>query len=116
MLTQLTRRHGAALSVFVNPLVLWLWVAGAIIALGGLVAAWPGPPVGAPRARPPAPRRARGRGRELVCAGAERPLSDARGHSGEFGESRRHGGRRKPAASGALIKLLGQDSNLQPSG
>ena len=44
VLTELTRTGTARLSVFVNPLVLWLWVAGAIIALGGLVAAWPGPP------------------------------------------------------------------------
>ena len=44
MLTELTRTGTARLSVYVNPLVLWLWVAGAIIALGGLVAAWPGPP------------------------------------------------------------------------
>jgi cytochrome c-type biogenesis protein CcmF len=44
VLTQLTRDGTARLSVFVNPLVMWLWVAGAIIALGGLVAAWPGPP------------------------------------------------------------------------
>ncbi len=44
VLTQLTADGTARLSVFVNPLVLWLWVAGAIIAIGGLVAAWPGPP------------------------------------------------------------------------
>jgi cytochrome c-type biogenesis protein CcmF len=44
VLTELTPQGAARLSVFVNPLVLWLWIAGAIIALGGLVAAWPGPP------------------------------------------------------------------------
>jgi cytochrome c-type biogenesis protein CcmF len=33
-------------SVYVNPLVLWVWVAGVLIALGGLLAAWPGPPGG----------------------------------------------------------------------
>ena len=30
--------------MFVNPLVLWLWIAGVLVALGGLLAAWPGPP------------------------------------------------------------------------
>jgi cytochrome c-type biogenesis protein CcmF len=39
-------------SVFVNPLVMWLWIAGAIIAAGGLLAAWPGPP--SPRREPAA--------------------------------------------------------------
>ena len=47
-------------SVFVNPLVLWLWVAGAIIALGGLIAAWPGPP--SPRREPAASAAAEARG------------------------------------------------------
>jgi cytochrome c-type biogenesis protein CcmF len=41
VLTELTPQGAARLSVFVNPLVLWLWIAGAIIALGGLIAAWP---------------------------------------------------------------------------
>ena len=31
----------ATLSVFVNPLVMWLWIAGVIVVAGGLVAAWP---------------------------------------------------------------------------
>jgi hypothetical protein len=44
----------------VNPLVLWLWIAGAIIALGGLVAAWPGPPSAR---REPAASPARGEAR-----------------------------------------------------
>ena len=44
VLTQLRPDGTASVSVFVNPLVLWLWVAGVIIALGGLIAAWPGPP------------------------------------------------------------------------
>ncbi|MGD9696799.1 MAG: heme lyase CcmF/NrfE family subunit [Thermoleophilia bacterium] len=42
------------LQVIVNPLVMWLWIAGLMIFLGGLLAAWPGPPAGA-RARAPAP-------------------------------------------------------------
>jgi cytochrome c-type biogenesis protein CcmF len=44
VLTQLAPDGTARLSVFVNPLVLWLWIAGAIIFVGGLTAAWPGPP------------------------------------------------------------------------
>jgi cytochrome c-type biogenesis protein CcmF len=44
VLTQLAPDGTARLSVFVNPLVLWLWIAGAIILVGGLTAAWPGPP------------------------------------------------------------------------
>ena len=50
VLTELTPTGTARLSVFVNPLVLWLWVAGAIIAArrpGGRLAR---PAVGAPRA------------------------------------------------------------------
>jgi cytochrome c-type biogenesis protein CcmF len=31
----------ATLAVFVNPLVMWLWIAGLIMFAGGLVAAWP---------------------------------------------------------------------------
>jgi len=59
VLTQLREDGLARLSVFVNPLVLWLWVAGAIIGLGGLLAAWPGPPAAR---REPAPSAARRRG------------------------------------------------------
>jgi len=33
----------ARVSIFVNPLVMWLWIAGVVIFAGGLVAAWPGP-------------------------------------------------------------------------
>jgi hypothetical protein len=29
--------------VFVNPLVMWICVAGGIMLIGGLIAAWPGP-------------------------------------------------------------------------
>jgi cytochrome c-type biogenesis protein CcmF len=44
----------ARVSLFVNPLVMWLWVSGIIIALGALIAVWP-----FPRAvRAPAPARA----------------------------------------------------------
>ncbi|MBA3552444.1 MAG: cytochrome c biogenesis protein CcsA, partial [Actinobacteria bacterium] len=32
----------ATLRFFINPGVLWLWVGGAVMALGGLLAAWPG--------------------------------------------------------------------------
>ena len=31
----------ARISVFVNPLVMWIWIAGAIIAIGTTIAAWP---------------------------------------------------------------------------
>jgi cytochrome c-type biogenesis protein CcmF len=58
VLTQLTRDGTARLSVFVNPLVLWLWIAGAIIVIGGLTAAWPGPP--ATRRQPAASPAGRG--------------------------------------------------------
>jgi cytochrome c-type biogenesis protein CcmF len=44
----------ATLSVFVNPLVMWLWVAGIIVALGALVAAWPAPRSARQPARAPA--------------------------------------------------------------
>jgi cytochrome c-type biogenesis protein CcmF len=30
------------ISVFVNPLVIWIWVAGGILAIGALIAGWPG--------------------------------------------------------------------------
>lgn len=33
----------ASLSVFVNPLVMWLWIAGIIVACGALIAIWPLP-------------------------------------------------------------------------
>ena len=33
----------ASLSVFVNPLVMWLWIAGIIVAVGALIAIWPLP-------------------------------------------------------------------------
>ncbi|MGH2951921.1 MAG: cytochrome c-type biogenesis CcmF C-terminal domain-containing protein, partial [Solirubrobacterales bacterium] len=32
--------------VNVNPLVIWIWLGGAIAVIGGLVAIWPGPPSG----------------------------------------------------------------------
>ena len=43
-LSQLGDDGTARVTVFVNPLVLWIWIAGVIIALGGLLAAWPGGP------------------------------------------------------------------------
>jgi cytochrome c-type biogenesis protein CcmF len=33
----------ARMSVFINPLVMWLWVAGFIMLIGGLIAVWPAP-------------------------------------------------------------------------
>jgi cytochrome c-type biogenesis protein CcmF len=55
VLTQLTEDGQASLTVFVNPLVLWLWIAGVLVALGGLLAAWPSPPSSRrERARSPA--------------------------------------------------------------
>jgi cytochrome c-type biogenesis protein CcmF len=53
-LSQLQDNGLARISVFVNPLVLWIWVAGGIILIGGLIAAWPGPP--ATRREPAAAR------------------------------------------------------------
>jgi cytochrome c-type biogenesis protein CcmF len=58
VLAELTEDGVARLSVFVNPLVVWLWAAGIVIVLGGLLAAWPGPP--AARREPAASPAARG--------------------------------------------------------
>jgi cytochrome c-type biogenesis protein CcmF len=54
VLTQLEGDGVARISVFVNPLVAWIWFAGVLIAAGGLLAAWPGAP-GARRATAAAP-------------------------------------------------------------
>jgi len=35
--------HNVTLKVFINPLVVWLWIGGAILILGTLVAMWPDP-------------------------------------------------------------------------
>ncbi|HET6691665.1 MAG TPA: heme lyase CcmF/NrfE family subunit [Miltoncostaeaceae bacterium] len=43
-LSQLQDDGLARISVFVNPLVLWIWVAGVLMFIGGLIAGWPGPP------------------------------------------------------------------------
>jgi cytochrome c-type biogenesis protein CcmF len=32
----------ASFKVFINPLVLWLWIGGGLLLLGGLIALWPG--------------------------------------------------------------------------
>jgi cytochrome c-type biogenesis protein CcmF len=40
-LNQLTSDGLARVTVYINPLVLWIWIAGVIIAAGGLLAAWP---------------------------------------------------------------------------
>jgi cytochrome c-type biogenesis protein CcmF len=53
-LSQLQDDGLARISVFVNPLVLWIWVAGGIMLIGGLIAGWPGPP--ATRREPAAAR------------------------------------------------------------
>jgi cytochrome c biogenesis factor len=58
-LSQLQDDGLARISVFVNPLVLWIWIAGGIMLAGGLIAAWPGPPAGR---REPATARAPSRG------------------------------------------------------
>ena len=39
----LTRYPPADFRVNVNPLVSWIWIGGAIAAIGGLVAIWPAP-------------------------------------------------------------------------
>lgn len=39
----LDERGLARVSIFVNPLVMWLWIAGVVMFAGGLIAAWPGP-------------------------------------------------------------------------
>ena len=54
VLVQLEDGGVARLSVFVNPLVLWVWIAGIMIVAGGTIAAWPGSP-SARRARAAAP-------------------------------------------------------------
>ncbi|MEW6581457.1 MAG: heme lyase CcmF/NrfE family subunit [Actinomycetota bacterium] len=41
VLVKLDERGQAVLSIFVNPLVMWLWISGLIIVGGGVVAAWP---------------------------------------------------------------------------
>jgi cytochrome c-type biogenesis protein CcmF len=33
--------HAATIRVFINPLVMWIWTGGAIVALGALFAIWP---------------------------------------------------------------------------
>jgi cytochrome c-type biogenesis protein CcmF len=64
VLTDLETGGLVRISVFVNPLVIWIWVAGAILAAGAVIAAWPGPRghrrpamVPAPAARPAAKTR-----------------------------------------------------------
>jgi cytochrome c-type biogenesis protein CcmF len=60
VLVGLTEDGLARVSIFVNPLVMWLWVGGLIIVLGALVAALPLPrAIRAPAAAPAAARRAR---------------------------------------------------------
>lgn len=41
VLTRLNADGSAEVSVFVNPLVAWIWIAGFVITFGGLLAAWP---------------------------------------------------------------------------
>ena len=54
VLVQLESGGLARLSVFVNPLVLWVWIAGILVVAGGTIAAWPGSP-SARRVRAAAP-------------------------------------------------------------
>jgi cytochrome c-type biogenesis protein CcmF len=55
-LSQLQDDGLARVSVFVNPLVGWIWFAGVLIVLGGLLAAWPSRPAERrERAASPAP-------------------------------------------------------------
>jgi cytochrome c-type biogenesis protein CcmF len=44
-LTEVYRQHPppAAFRAIVSPLVAWIWIGGAIVVLGALVAAWPSP-------------------------------------------------------------------------
>jgi cytochrome c-type biogenesis protein CcmF len=63
----------ATFRFFLNPGVMWLWVGGAIIALGGLLAAWPG---GTLSSRP-APRKQR-RLNELGSLDEPSPSEEAR--------------------------------------
>jgi cytochrome c-type biogenesis protein CcmF len=51
VLAGLTPDGLARFSVFLNPLVMWIWVAGILVALGALVAVWPAPRV-APQPAP----------------------------------------------------------------
>ena len=57
----------ATFTFLVNPLVGWIWFGGQIIALGGLIALWPG--AGVPRVRLPALTPARAGGPVPVGAG-----------------------------------------------
>ncbi len=41
VLNEMIPGKAAKLSVFINPLVMWLWLSGLLIVFGGLVAAWP---------------------------------------------------------------------------
>lgn len=41
VLTGLNEQGRAVISVFVNPLAVWVWIAGLIVFFGGIVAAWP---------------------------------------------------------------------------
>jgi cytochrome c-type biogenesis protein CcmF len=54
VLVGLTEDGVARMSVFINPLVLWLWVAGFIILAGGLIAVWPTPRPGGQEQEVPA--------------------------------------------------------------
>jgi cytochrome c-type biogenesis protein CcmF len=61
VLTQLSDDGLARVSIFVNPLVMWIWIAGAMIVAGGLLAAWPSRPASRrePATSPAADGRAR---------------------------------------------------------
>lgn len=60
------RFHRATFQVLVNPLVPWIWYGGLILALGTLIALWPGG--GAPGQKRPTAQTAAGRGRPAPLA------------------------------------------------
>lgn len=59
VLTGLNEQGKAVITIFVNPLAVWVWIAGLIVFAGGIVAAWPpGRTSLAPAAAPDAADRA----------------------------------------------------------
>ncbi len=72
------RFHRATFQVLVNPLVPWIWYGGLILALGTLIALWPG--AGTPGAKRPGTVAATGSGSE--GAGGPRGTPGGRGPGG----------------------------------
>lgn len=52
VLTEMKVGDPAKVSIFVNPLVMWLWISGVVIGIGTLVAAWPARRAVAPAVAP----------------------------------------------------------------